>query len=381
MPQTQSQLKSWQKTKLGDIANFQYGYTASADEKNTGTKFLRITDIVPDLIDWDTVPFCDIKEEKANQYKIHRGDILIARTGATAGYAKLIRKEPEQSVFASYLIRLKIKDKNVSPEFIGRIIESEAFKQFVSSHIGGAAQPHANAPVLKNFEISVPPFLTQKQIADVLSVYDDLIENNTKRIRILEQIAQAIYKEWFISFVNVNKLPKGWKLLQVEKLVKRVSPGKLHDNKSALEKGRVPILDQGKSGIIGYHNDAPGVKASIENPIIVFANHTCYQRLILFPFSAIQNVLPFYPSEESYRNIFWLHYATKDLIEFNDYKGHWPEFMQKEVVVPPVDLAEKFGREIKSLIVLSYQLELENKNLRQARDLLLPKLVTGEIRV
>ncbi len=176
-------------------------------------------------------------------------------------------------------------------------------------------------------------------------------------------------------------MPKGWKSLQVEKLVKRVSPGKLYDNKSAAEKGDVPILDQGKSGIIGYHNDSPGVEASISNPIIVFANHTCYQRLILFPFSAIQNVLPFYPSEENYRDILWLHHATKDIIEFNDYKGHWPEFMQKKIVVSPVDLAEKFGNKIKPLVVLGYRLELQNQNLRQARDLLLPKLVTGEIEI
>lgn len=63
--------------------------------------------------------------------------------------------------------------------------------------------------------------------------------------------------------------------------------------KTAEEKGTVPILDQGKSGLIGYHNDKPGMMASPDDPIIVFANHTCYMRLIMFDFSAIQNVLPF----------------------------------------------------------------------------------------
>ena len=165
---------TWRKVKLGEIADFQYGYTASAQDANTGTKLLRITDIVPDLIDWSAVPYCDVDQKKLEQFKIKKEDILIARTGATAGYAKLIRKEPEQSVFASYLIRLEIKDENVSSGFIGRIIESDSFKDFVSTHAGGSAQPHANAPVLKNFEIFLPDLLTQEQIAKILSSYNHL---------------------------------------------------------------------------------------------------------------------------------------------------------------------------------------------------------------
>ena len=107
--------KIWQKVRLDDIANFQYGYTASAKDENTGTKLLRITDIVPDLIDWDTVPYCDIDDKDFKQYEIKKGDILIARTGATAGYAKLIRQTPQKSVFASYLIRLTMQDNRADP--------------------------------------------------------------------------------------------------------------------------------------------------------------------------------------------------------------------------------------------------------------------------
>lgn len=63
---------TWQKVKLGEIANFQYGYTASAQDENTGTKLLRITDIVPDLIDWDTVPYCAIDEKKLKKFKLKK---------------------------------------------------------------------------------------------------------------------------------------------------------------------------------------------------------------------------------------------------------------------------------------------------------------------
>ncbi|KKS41294.1 MAG: Type I restriction-modification system, specificity subunit S [candidate division CPR1 bacterium GW2011_GWA2_42_17] len=222
-------LKNWHKVRLDEIANFEYGYTASAKENDTGTKLLRITDIVPDLIDWNTVPFCEIDEKGVRQFEIKKGDILIARTGATAGYAKLIRRQPQKSVFASYLIRVRMKKADVSPEYVGRIVESEMFKQFVTIHAGGSAQPHANAPVLKNFELFLPDAKTQTEIVDVLSAYDDLIENNTRRIQILEQLAQAIYTEWFVNFrfpghekekmidsdTDFGKIPEGWEVAKV----------------------------------------------------------------------------------------------------------------------------------------------------------------------
>ncbi|NCA93750.1 MAG: hypothetical protein EOM84_01085 [Sphingobacteriia bacterium] len=204
-------------------------------------------------------------------------------------------------------------------------------------------------------------------------------------------MAQLIYKEWFVDFKfpghekvkmvkgELGLMPEGWEVVVVRDIIKRVPSGKKYENKTAKECGAVPILDQGKTGVIGYHNDEPGVLASEGKPIIVFANHTCYQNLIMFPFSAIQNVLPFYPSDENYRNIFWLHWATKDLIEFNDYKGHWPEFIGKRLLLPNKELCKKFGEIIEPMIIKKFKLEQYNNNLRQTRDLLLPKLMSGEI--
>jgi type I restriction enzyme S subunit len=227
-------------------------------------------------------------------------------------------------------------------------------------------------------------------------------------------MAQAIYKEWFIKFnfpvelvkseklkvkskknvgykkaggkminskTEFGKIPEGWEVKEVGDIIRRVQSGKKYNNKTVSKKGKVPVLDQGKSGIIGYHNDEPGVIASEDNPIIVFANHTCYQNLIMFPFSAIQNILPFYPSDDYPRSIYWLHWATKDLIELSDYKGHWPEFIKKVVVVPTQKISENFEQKITSIIIEKLKLENINQKLRQARDLLLPKLISGQIEV
>jgi len=383
MSQLTVQPENWQRVRLKDIAEkISSGGTPSRlhpeyfTTDHSGHLWVKSKELLDVAVEDTEEKITDdaLNNSSAKYYPEHT--VLIAMYGANVGQLGWLKKRATVNQAVCGLI---IDENKADWRYVFYSLLQNRDDLIVQAR--GVAQQNLNQDLIRNFEIPTLELEDQRNAGSILGTYDNLIENNTKRIKILEQIAQAIYKEWFVSPVNVDKLPRGWKFLQVEALVKRVSLGKLYDNKSALEKGDVPILDQGRSGIIGYHNDSPGVEASIENPIIVFANHTCYQRLMLFPFSAIQNVLPFYPSEENYRDIFWLHYATKDLIEFNDYKGHWPEFMQKEVVVPLAELAEKFGSEIKPLVVLSYRLELENQKLRQARDLLLPKLVTGEIKV
>jgi type I restriction enzyme S subunit len=145
--------------------------------------------------------------------------------------------------------------------------------------------------------------------------------------------------------------------------------------------GAVPVLDQGKTGIIGYHDDEPGVIASDTAPVVVFANHTCYQRLVHFPFSGIQNVLPFVPSPTLSRNIYWLHWATNGLVALSDYKGHWPEFIAKKLIVPPADLCQRFGDFAAPLSLQVLRLRRANETLQRIRDLLLPRLVSGELPV
>src|ERR1019366_9815621 len=115
--------------------------------------------------------------------------------------------------------------------------------------------------------------------------------------------------------------------------------------------GKVPVLDQGKGGAIGYHDDEPGVVASIEHPVAVFANHTCYMRLVHFPFSTIQNVLPFVGSGF---DTIWTFYATRGQQSFTEYKGHWPDFIIRKIVVPDPKLAIEFSRRAHSLLTMTW---------------------------
>jgi type I restriction enzyme, S subunit len=148
--------QGWEVRALADLCeSVSYGYTASASRDDVGPKFLRITDIVPDLIDWAGVPFCEISEDKASKYLLRPGDIVVARTGATTGYAKRLNKLHPSTVFASYLVRVRTK-AGVSNRMLGILMESDNYKQFIKTNIGGAAQPQANAGVLTSIRVATP---------------------------------------------------------------------------------------------------------------------------------------------------------------------------------------------------------------------------------
>ena len=102
------------------------------------------------------MPYCTIEEDRLTKFRLAEGDIVIARTGATVGYAKRLHKRHPEAVFASYLVRLRLKP-GIDSLMVGTFVESTDYKSYVQSRIGGAAQPNANAKVLSAAEIPVPP--------------------------------------------------------------------------------------------------------------------------------------------------------------------------------------------------------------------------------
>lgn len=147
--------KGWEVKPLGAFVETQYGYTASANVNNIGPKFLRITDIADTQIDWDNVPHCNISEKEFAKYELNNGDIVVARTGATAGYAKRINKSHPKAVFASYLVRLLPKDSLMNI-YLGMSVDSEEYRQFIQAVAGGSAQPQANANLMCEYQLLKP---------------------------------------------------------------------------------------------------------------------------------------------------------------------------------------------------------------------------------
>ena len=160
--------EGWSKERVGDLCeSVNYGYTASATDQATGPKYLRITDIVPQIIGWGNVPFCAIPDNKIEKFSLRTGDIVVARTGATVGYAKRIHKLHPEAVFASYLVRLRPRP-DVDNHMLGVFVESDEYKAYIKANIGGAAQPNANARVIAGAKVLVPKFSLQQTFRDVV---------------------------------------------------------------------------------------------------------------------------------------------------------------------------------------------------------------------
>lgn len=159
---------TWQWVKLGDVCSkINYGYTEKSNTEVIGPKFLRITDIQDNNVDWDNVPYCKIDDKKLKQYLLNDKDIVIARTGATTGKSFLIHN-PINSVFASYLIRIQLKKEILIPEHVWSYFQTIIYWKLIEENQSGLAQPGVNATKLSNLPIPLPPLPEQKRIVERL---------------------------------------------------------------------------------------------------------------------------------------------------------------------------------------------------------------------
>ena len=157
----------WETKTLGEVSAINYGYTESASSEPIGPQFLRITDIQDDLVDWENVPYCKIESADLPKYRLASGDIVFARTGATTGKSFLVN-EPPEAVFASYLIRLRLLDKSLLPEFVSLFFQTAGYWKAIKEGSAGSAQGGFNATKLRALPIPIPPIPEQKRIVGIL---------------------------------------------------------------------------------------------------------------------------------------------------------------------------------------------------------------------
>lgn len=184
--------EGWEITDLASLCtDIDYGFTASAQLAAIGPKFLRITDIVPEIIDWSTVPYCEISDDKIGKFLLKEGDIVVARTGATVGYAKRIGADHPQTVFASYLVRLRIQPEH-SNLILGIAIESDRYKSYIQANRTGSAQPSANAKVITSYSLVIPTLQIQHQFDDLVMPFYSQREYLDQQSQILTELRDSL---------------------------------------------------------------------------------------------------------------------------------------------------------------------------------------------
>src|SRR3990167_8371479 len=393
MTQTESQLKSWQKMKFKDFAN-----TSPSIKLERGKEY----PFIPmEVLDGQHKFPLEVRRKSfsGGGSKFANGDTIFARITPCLENGKIARVEDlEEGVgFGSTeFFVFRGKDGVSDSDFVYYLSRTDTIRDpAVKSMVGASGRQRANKTVVDSVQVTAPDLSQQKQIADILSTYDNLIENNTKRIKILEETAQAIYKEWFVFFrfpghekakmvdskTEFGKIPEGWEVKKVGQLIAKIQRKHKVQRGEYIKEGEFPVIDQGRDFIGGYTaNNETVYKDNL--PLIVFGDHTRVLKFVDFPFACGADGTQLLSSNSERMPITLFFYALQnvDLSNFA-YARHFKFLKEKNVLFPDQQTASAFDSYINPIRGFIRGLLQENIKLRQARDLLLPKLVTGEIEV
>ena len=156
--------ETWAWCRWGELSDsIQYGYNAPALDSGR-IKMVRISDIHDNKIEWNKVPYCQIKETEISTYLLQKNDILFARTGGTVGKSYLVGEVPTEAVYAGYLIRTRYNSELLSPQYLKFFMESSLYWGQLHEGTIATAQPNCNGKTLGKMLLPLPPLAEQKRI-------------------------------------------------------------------------------------------------------------------------------------------------------------------------------------------------------------------------
>ena len=386
-------------------------YPKRSEFQEKGVLFLNTANIVQNRLDITEANFVAL--EKFNEIKkgrLQRFDIVITTRGSF-GKVALFNINPPVGLINAQMLILRADDKVINPTFLFYQFCDDDFQTKLKNFASGSAQPQIPIMDLKEIEVCVPSLETQCKIAAVLSAYDDLIENNTRRIKILEDMAQTLYQEWFVRFrfpghENVpmvesplGPIPQGWKVVRASEAifinpktsVPRDTIKPFVPMKSATENSMLITEIGGKTGNSGakFKNDDTlfaRITPCLENGRTGFVQFLPHDDAVAFGSTEFivlrsKTLNPYFV---------YLFAQTRDFRE-NAIKSMTGATGRQRVVNqcfddyflpnPNQDILDQFELTIASFFRKIQNLSEKNTNLRQTRDLLLPKLISGEIDV
>jgi type I restriction enzyme, S subunit len=419
----------WEETVLANVSSdVSYGYTESATDEKVGPRFLRITDIQNGVVNWANVPFCPITADNHQKYRLQAGDIVVARTGNSTGENFLYRGD-EDAVFASYLIRFRIDRHKADPGFVWYNLRSRDWWNFINNSKTGSAQAGANAKILGLFPLNLPPLPEQRAIAHILGTLDDKIELNRRMSETLEAMARALFKSWFVDYDPVRakaesrdpglpkpladlfpdafedselgEIPKGWRVRFIRDLTSNIQYGFTQRASSDLVGPRflritdiqggkvdwatVPFCEVTpeeheryllKSGdvLVARTGASTGENIYLSYaPDAVFASY-----LVRFQFPDLANarLVGAFMRTQAY-----FEYVAGGIGGSAQPNASAQVLAGAQLVVPTPSIARMFSDLVVPLDLSIVANAHESRTLTALRDTLLPKLISGELRI
>ena len=328
--------------------------------------------------------------EKSSTKLAKKNDVVMACAGQgkTRGQVSFLLDDMyiNQSVIA-----MTTDEKILHPLYLFYNL-SGRYNELRGSSDASSTRGSITTKSLKKLAMLIPNIESQKNITDILIAYDNLIENNNKRICLLEQMAENLYKEWFVRFrfpgyedVEFESgIPKGWKICRIDQLSKIKAGGDAPDDstKEITDECSIPIYSNGieNEGLYGYTSKAKINKPSISISARGTVGYTCLRRV---PYTPIVRLICIIPHEENLAN--WLFYYFKRTIVIANGTSQQqitiPMMSREKVLLPTNNLIQNFYEYSTCYLDEIDSLKAQNSNLTKQRDMLLPRLMSGKLEV
>ena len=410
---------SWYSTTLGEHFSKNQGVIQTgpfgsqlhqSDYKEVGTPVIMPKDIVNNRIDVGTI--AKVNNEDRDRLKKHIvkvNDIVYPRRGEITKRA-FITEQEEGYICGTGCILIRNVSLNLDSQFLNYFLSDKKTTDWLESNAVGSTMKNLSGAILKKLPLVIPPMETQQKIASILSKYDNLIENNLKRIGLLEEAAQHLYKEWFVNFrfpgsenTSINEktgLPEGWK----RKSITEFEAFKQYKVKAKDFKGRKKYL--ATADVVGlkvnrdvekfeFNNKPSRAQIIPTNNSVWFARMSATKKLLFFSNNSnsdylISSGFVGFKAKTKYHLPFLFCLVNNDKFEMikDSYATGSTQVslnnksLQKiELVEPTQGLIEEFGKIVYPFLEEIETLFIYNETLKEARDLLLPRLMNRTIEV
>lgn len=379
------------KIRIGELGVIITGNTPPRKKPEyygTSIPFIKATDI-DEASKYTHTPeefYSEIGYQKYRKSLIPKGSTCVVTIGSVGKKMTMACRE----CFINQAMNAIVPSESYDPEYVYYVVKYNLHK--LKSLDSGTASGRENISksAFSNLEIDVIDNLeTQRKIGLALSAYDLLIENNQKQIKLLEEAAQRLYKEWFVDLrfpgyedtPIVDGVPEGWERLPVGELIEKIPRTTQIMASEYGKEGPIPIIDQSREFIAGYTDNHASL-VNVGKPVIVFGDHTRILKYIQFPFAkgADGTQLIVSNTDRMPQSLFYCSLVGVDLSNYH-YARHFKYLKAEELLVPTQVIAEAFDHFVSPMFSKIQRLRDINKAATNARDRLLPKLISGEIEV
>lgn len=412
---------NWKTYKLGDLYTVTSGLSKSREEFGFGHSFVTFKDVFYNyFLPSELTSLANTTEKEIKSCSVKKGDVFLTRTSETPhelGMSSVALKDYEGATFNGFTKRLRLKEGvkiEIDPVFIGYCLRTDSFRNQVNMHATMTTRASLNSAAINSIEVSMPDFDSQIQIGEILKSLDDKIALNVQTNKTLEEIVNALYKHWFVDFgpfkngkfikSELGMIPEGWKDNKINQLfnltIGRTPPRKEQEwfSKNPNDIKWISIKDMGIAGAYIYTTSEYLTKEAVAKhnvpkiPIntVVLSFKLTVGRLTITTEEMLSNeaIAHFIPTKDNYLTpeftyLFLKNFNYESLGSTSSIATavNSQTIKNIDILFPNKTTIDSFHSSVGNLFEKIKQNTKETDLLKQTRDYLLPKLISGEVRI